>query len=111
MTTLPIVTGQDVAHALGLPASTAALDSAAVVASGLIGPYLSTSVDRTKPVPAPIHEAGIVLAIDVFQNRTAAGGQSVGIDGGIGPYRMGKSLLDRISGLIGPWLDQGSELA
>lgn len=105
-----IVTGADVAAALGLPASTTVLDDVAVVADELLTPYLTPNSSAWTSVPAPVVEAGIVVAIDVYQNRTAAGGQSVGIDGTPGPYRMGRSLLDRVSGLLGPWLAVGSEI-
>lgn len=108
-----IVTGDDVARALGLPAPTSAMDSAALTADALIRPYLTTAAfPHGDPGPAalPVHEAALVIAIDVLQNRTAAGGQSVGIDGNVGPYRMGRSLLDRVSGLLGPYLDQRGDL-
>lgn len=108
---MAIVTGSDVAAALGLPGSTAVLDDVALVADELLRPYLDSSIDPDAgPVPAPVGEAGIVVAIDVFQNRTAAGGQSVGIDGTPGPYRMGRSLLERVSGLLGPYLSMRSEI-
>jgi hypothetical protein len=109
-TRLQLVTGAGVATALGLPAATPAMDSAADVATELLYPYLNPLIDWTTTVPKPVAEAALVLAIDVLQNRTAAGGQSVGIDGNIGPYRMGRSLLDRVTGLLGPWLDMRSEL-
>lgn len=107
---LTIVTGSDVATALGLPGSTPVLDDVAAVADELLAPYLTPTSSTWTTVPTPVVEAGIVVAIDVYQNRTAAGGQSVGIDGTPGPYRMGRSLLERVSGLLGPWLAVGSEI-
>ena len=107
---MAIVTGADVAAALGLPASTSTLDDVATVADELLTPYLAAGA-LDKGVPSPVREAGIVIAVDVWQNRTAAGGQSVGIDGTPGPYRMGQSLLSRVAGLVGPWMHTGSELA
>jgi hypothetical protein len=105
------ITGLDVARALGLPASTPAMDTAALTACQVIEPYLDrTKLEQLDELPQPVVEACLVLAIDVLQNRTAAGGQNVGIDGSVGPYRMGRSLLDRVSGLLGPWLDTRSEL-
>ena len=105
-----IVTGTDVANALGLPSSTPVLDDVAAVANDLLTPYINPTALTPGPVPTPVVEAGVVLAIDVYQNRTAAGGQSVGLDGGIGPYRMGRSLIERVQGLLGPWLAVGSEI-
>ena len=101
---MPIVTGSDVASALGLPAATAILDEVATVADELLEPYLTPTAIAGPVIPTPVREAGIVLALDIWQNRTAAGGQSVGIDGGYGPYRMGRSLIERIQGLCGPWM-------
>jgi hypothetical protein len=111
---LPLVTGENVATALGVPAPTPAMNESAVVADHLLRPYLAASAfpsGPTGPAVMPVHEAALQLAIDVLQNRTAAGGQNVGIDGSPGPYRMGSSLIARVSGLLGPWLDQGGELA
>lgn len=106
-----IVTGADVAAALGRPASTDQLDDVAAVADAVLRPYLEVpTAGEVEAWPAPVREAGVVVAIDVLQNRTAAGGQSVGIDGTPGPYRMGSGLLQRVSGLIAPWLRQASEI-
>ena len=107
---MAIVTGSDIAAALNLPSSTSTLDDVAQIADELLTPYLAAGA-LTTGVPSPVREAGIVIAIDVWQNRTAAGGQSVGIDGTPGPYRMGQSLLSRVSGLVGPWMSTASELA
>lgn len=105
----PLTTGDAVAAALQLPAATPAMTECAAVADQLIRPYV-TAEGLADPLPAPVTEAAVHLAIDVWQARTAAGGQSVGIDGNPGPYRMGRSVLDRVTGLLGPWLDQRSEL-
>ncbi len=107
---MAIVTGQDVALALGLASTTPTLDDVADIADQLLGPYLAAGV-LDEGIPSPVREAGVVIAIDVWQNRTAAGGQSVGIDGTPGPYRMGQSLLSRVSGLVGPWMHTGSDVA
>lgn len=106
---VPIVTGLDVAQALGLTSSTPQLDDVATVADQLLAVYViaPTTGDAW---PAPVTEAGIAVAIDVLQSRTAAGGQAVGFDGSPGPYRMGPALLAKVGGLLGPWLDQRSEV-
>jgi hypothetical protein len=108
---LEIVTGADVAAALQMPgAASDVFDDVAQVADELLEPFLRLDRETWETIPAPVHEAGIVIAIDVYQNRTAAGGQSVGIDGTPGPYRMGRSLLERVSGLLGPWLAVESDI-
>jgi hypothetical protein len=55
-----------------------------------------------------VREAALAIAVDVFQSRVAPGGQTQGIDFTPGPYRLGKSLFTRVSGLLGRWVDTGS---
>lgn len=104
---MAIVTGSDVAAALSLP-ETPEMQDVADVADELVSAYLTQ--DAVDNPPAPVREAGLVVAIDVLQNRTAVGGQPVGLDFQPSPYRMGKTLLDRVTGLIGPWMDQAGDL-
>jgi len=52
-----------------------------------------------------IESAIYAVSIEVFQSRTAAGGQIEGIDFASSPYRMGRSLLNRVVGLLGNYID------
>jgi hypothetical protein len=54
-----------------------------------------------------VREATLAIAVDIFQSRVAPGGQMQGIDFTPGPYRLGRSLVTRVSGLIGRWIDAG----
>jgi hypothetical protein len=54
---------------------------------------------------ASIESAIYAVSIEVFQSRTAAGGQIEGIDFASTPYRMGRSLLNRVIGLLGNYID------
>ena len=54
---------------------------------------------------ASIESAIYAVSIEVFQSRTAAGGQIEGIDFAATPYRMGRSLLNRVVGLLGNYID------
>jgi len=54
---------------------------------------------------ASIESAIYAVSIEVFQSRTAAGGQIEGVDFGATPYRMGRSLLNRVIGLLGNYID------
>lgn len=54
---------------------------------------------------ASIESAIYAVSIEVFQSRTAAGGQIEGIDFASSPYRMGRSLLNRVVGLLGNYID------
>jgi hypothetical protein len=55
-----------------------------------------------------IREAALAIAVDVFQSRVAPGGQIQAVDFTPGPYRLGKSLFTRVSGLLSRWMDTGS---
>jgi hypothetical protein len=54
---------------------------------------------------APIESAVLAVSVEVFQSRVAAGGQIEGIDFASTPYRMGRSLTNRVSTLLMPFLD------
>lgn len=66
-----------------------------------------TPIDFYLPVPEVV-EAATAIAVDMFQSRVAPGGTINAIDFTPGPYRMGKSLITRVSGLIGQHMDTGS---
>ena len=56
-------------------------------------------------VPA-VESAVLAVAVEVFQSRIAPGGQIEGIDfTSVSPYRLGRSLFNRVSGLLGQYLD------
>jgi hypothetical protein len=54
---------------------------------------------------APIESAVLAVSVEVFQSRVAAGGQIEGVDFASTPYRMGRSLTNRVSTLLMPFLD------
>jgi hypothetical protein len=54
---------------------------------------------------APIESAVLAVSVEVFQSRVAAGGQIEGVDFTSTPYRMGRSLTNRVSTLLMPYLD------
>jgi hypothetical protein len=54
---------------------------------------------------ASIESAIYAVSIEVFQSRTAAGGQIEGLDFASTPFRMGRSLLNRVVGLLGNYID------
>ena len=55
-------------------------------------------------VPA-IESAVLAVAVEVFQSRVAAGGQIEGVDFASTPYRMGRSLTNRVSSLLTRYTD------
>jgi hypothetical protein len=52
-----------------------------------------------------IESAILAVSVEVFQSRVAAGGQIEGVDFTATPYRMGRSLTNRVSTLLMPYLD------
>jgi len=74
--------------------------------------YLSGKDAATIYASTPaVYEAIIVVSVEVFQSITAAGGQIEGVDFQVTPYRMGRSLLNRVIGILGKSLDTGAMLA
>lgn len=54
---------------------------------------------------ANVESAVLAVAVEVFQARTAAGGQIEGVDFTVSPFRLGRSLFNRVAGLLGPFID------
>jgi len=52
-----------------------------------------------------IESAMYAVCVEIFQSRVAAGGQIEGVDFATSPYRMGRSLTNRVSALLQPYLD------
>lgn len=59
---------------------------------------------------ASIESAMYAISVEIFQSRIAAGGQIEGVDFQATPYRMGRSLLNRVMGILGPYADVESML-
>jgi hypothetical protein len=69
--------------------------------------YLEASREFYDDIPE-IREAALAIAVDVFQSRQAPGGQINAVDFTPGPYRLGRSLFTRVSGLLARWVDTGT---
>lgn len=82
------ITNADIVEKYVIPAGTATLSGA------------STYVGNSN-----VESAVLAVAVEVFQARTAAGGQIEGIDLSPSPFRLGRSLFNRVSGLLGPYID------
>jgi hypothetical protein len=59
---------------------------------------------------AAVEEAVLQIAIDVFQSRLAAGGTQQSLDFIPAPYRMGRTLLYKVTGLISKYIDSNSQV-
>lgn len=55
-----------------------------------------------------VESAIYIVSIEIFQSRTASGGQIEGVDFNPTPYRMGRSLQNRVVGLLAPYLDEAA---
>lgn len=84
--------------------NTEPVDPQPIVPNGTV--YDGTRIDYYADVPEVV-EAATAIAVDMWQSRLAPGGQINAIDFTPGPYRMGKSLITRVSGLIGQHMDTG----
>jgi hypothetical protein len=80
-------------------------DPAPIIPNGTV--YDLTRINYYATVPEVV-EAATAIAVDMWQSRLAPGGTINAIDFTPGPYRMGKSLITRVSGLIGQHMDTGS---
>lgn len=104
---MALLTGEELADALQLEydeASSPVLDQVAEAASDLIG-YLITPAALLAEPPA-CKEAALSVGSEVFQARTAAGGEAVAIDFTPGP-RMSVWITRRVMALLGPYLKVG----
>jgi len=103
-----LVTADDLSRVIGLPATDPGIVSSAAAANEVISDYLTPLVDHEKH--SSDREAALAIAVTVFQNRTASGGQAVGLDYTPTPFRIGPALLSTVVGLLGPCLDQRSDI-
>lgn len=55
-----------------------------------------------------VETAVLVVSVEIFQSVTAAGGQIEGVDFAPTPYRMGRSLQNRVIGILTPYIDVSS---
>jgi hypothetical protein len=80
-------------------------DPEPIVPNGLV--YRESARAFYEGIPE-VKEAALAIAVDIFQSRVAPGGQMEAVDFTPGPYRLGRSLITRVSGLLGRWMDTGS---
>ena len=52
-----------------------------------------------------VEQAVTIVSVEIFQSVVAPGGQIEGVDFTPSPYRMGRSLMNRVIGLISPYID------
>ena len=83
-----------------------AITNADVISKNVIPSGLATlSGASTYVGNSAVESAVLAVSVEVFQSRTAAGGQIEGVDFAPSPFRLGRSLFNRVSGLLGPYID------
>ena len=87
----------------------AALVNADIIIRGVIPAgvaYLSGANAATLYASTDAVESAVtIVSVEIFQSITAAGGQIEGVDFAPSPYRMGRSLQNRVIGLLSPYVD------
>jgi hypothetical protein len=85
------------------------LTNANVVERNVIPSGLATlSGASTYVGNANVEAAVLAVSVEIFASRNAPGGQTEGVDFSPAPFRLGRSLFNRVSGLLGPFIDAES---
>jgi len=80
------------------------IDIRGVIPAGVA--YLSGANAATLYASTDAVESAVtIVSVEIFQSITAAGGQIEGVDFTPSPYRMGRSLMNRVIGLLSPYVD------
>ena len=89
---------------------TVAITNADIIQRKVIPSGLATlSGASTYVGNSAVESAVLAVSVEVFQSRIAPGGQIEGIDfTQVSPYRLGRSLFNRVSGLLGAFIDTDS---
>lgn len=83
-----------------------AITNADILSKNVIPSGLATLSGASTYVGNSAVESAIyAVSTEVFQSRTAVGGQIEGVDFAPSPFRLGRSLFNRVSGLLGPYID------
>ena len=69
--------------------------------------FLTSQSEIYDAIPA-VREATLAIAVEIFQQRVAPGGQIQAVDFTPQPHRLGRALLTRVHGLLAPYIDAGS---
>jgi len=102
---MALVTGAELAEALDLDYDPPfePFDQIAEAADDIVGALLTVAAYVLEP--AACKEAALSVATEIYQSRTAAGGQAVATDYSPGPYRLSVWITRRVASLIGPYMN------
>jgi len=106
---MALVTGAELAEALGIDYNPgdldAVMDQVAEAADDIVGALITTGAYAAEP--APVKEAALQVAVELFQARYAAGGNAMATDMTPGPYRLSVWLTRRVHALVMPYANVG----
>ena len=77
----------------------------AIIPAGFISDQQSEDFYEDDPL---VLEAAMMLTVEIWQARVAPGGTIQGVDFQPGPFRLGRSLIGRVQGLLAPHMDVGT---
>ena len=77
----------------------------AIIPVGFIADQASEDVYEEDPL---VLEACMMLTVEIWQARVAPGGSIQGVDFTPGPFRLGRSLIGRVQGILSPHMDVGT---
>jgi hypothetical protein len=102
-----VMNGNKVVLSIGLGTFTATCTNADVplrnlIPSGSAILYEQGSIYDQVP---ECRQGALMIAVDVWNARQSASGQAQAVDFNPGPYRMGRSLLSRVIGLVSAYRD------
>jgi hypothetical protein len=102
---MALVTGEELATALDLDYDPPMepYDQVAEAASDIVASLITDAANEFEP--AACKEAALSVAVEIYQARTAAGGQAVATDFSPGPYRLSVWMTRRVMALLGPYMD------
>lgn len=106
-----IITADDLRGVLGVSEalySDEYLNQVIDTSEGVFLPMLKTlddGEDWTDGQIAKIQSAIYAISVEVFQSRIAPGGQIEGVDFTASPFRLGRSLFNKVSGLCADIID------
>lgn len=85
---------------------TVAITNADILEKNVIPSGVATLSGASTYVGNPnVESAVLAVATEIFQARTAAGGNIEGVDFTVSPFRLGRSLFNRIAGILGKYID------
>lgn len=97
-----VMNGDQVVTAIGLGMFTATIDEDPIVLRNLIpsGSAILQGQGSLYDNVSECRQGALMIGVDIWNARQSASGQAQSVDFNPGPYRMGRSLLSRVVGLV-----------